>query len=262
MLHLYRPHLASDEELFPQKLKDMNTLQETTAIILTGEGYQLTITPEAEMRKLNLLNASAEVVSVSSNDESADAMVHSRRLAAMRIEVEKCRKEVKEPVNRIGKLIDAAAKNFLAEIEEEEDRIKRLVGGHAEAMVAIQRQREEAERIAFDEARKAREAATETGSISDVIAAKQAMAARLNASEALVSVKVAEGVRFTWDFEVVDVELLHELTSGLTEIVVKRSAVLTHLKEWEADGKNEDDVVRLAKRCGLTAFKKSVVSSR
>lgn len=262
MLHLYRPHLAGDEELFPQKLKHMNTLQETTAIILTGEGYQLTITPEAEMRKLNLLNASAEVVSVSSNDESADAMVHSRRLAAMRIEVEKCRKEVKEPVNRIGKLIDAAAKNFLAEIEEEEDRIKRLVGGHAEAMVAIQRQREEAERIAFDEARKAREAATETGSISDVIAAKQAMAARLNASEALVSAKVAEGVRFTWDFEVVDVELLHELTSGLTEIVVKRSAVLTYLKEWEADGKNEDDVVRLAKRCGLTAFKKSVVSSR
>ena len=259
MLHLYRPHLAGDEELFPQKLKDMNTLQETTAIILTGEGYQLTITPEAEMRKLNLLNASAEVVSVSSNDESADAMVHSRRLAAMRIEVEKCRKEVKEPVNRIGKLIDAAAKNFLAEIEEEEDRIKRLVGGHAEAMVAIQREREEAERLAFDEARKAREAATETGSISDVIAAKQAMAARLNASEALVSAKVAEGVRFTWDFEVVDVHTLADRRADLVTMEPRRSAILAMLKLLEENGEQVELVTRAI---GLRAFKKPVVSSR
>jgi hypothetical protein len=240
----------------------MNNNQETTAIILTGDGYQLTITPEAEIQKLNLLNATAEVVRVTSNDESADAMVQSRRLAAMRIAVEKCRKEIKEPVNRIGKLIDATAKSFLAEIEDEEARIKRLVGDHAEAVAVLQREREAAERAAFEYAHKAREAAAETGSIADVIAAKQALSARLNASEALVEAKVAEGVRFAWDFEVVDADALHERTLGLTEVTVKRSAVLVWLKEWEEKGKDETEVMTFVKTCGLRAFKKPVVSSR
>jgi hypothetical protein len=125
----------------------------TTALILAGDGYNLTIAPEAEARKLKLLKASGGISAVTTNDESADAQVHSRCLAQMRIEVEKCRKEVKEPVNRIGKLIDQSAKDFVASIELEEKRITRLVGDHAQEVARIQAEKLREEHRAFEAAR-------------------------------------------------------------------------------------------------------------
>ena len=86
----------------------MNTT-EIMPLILAGDGYQLTIAPEAEARKADILSASSSIQIVGDNDDSARAQFHTRQLAAMRIEVEKSRKLVKEPVNRIGKMIDAAA---------------------------------------------------------------------------------------------------------------------------------------------------------
>ena len=89
-------------------------------IILSGDGYSLSIDPMAHVRKQTMLSASAAIEKVTTNDESGDARVHLSRLAAIRIAVDKCRKEIKEPVLRVGKLIDQAAKDFLAEIEVEE----------------------------------------------------------------------------------------------------------------------------------------------
>jgi hypothetical protein len=247
---------------------------DTTALILAGEGYQLTIAPEAEARKLELLKAAAAVTTVTTNDESADAQVQSRRLAQMRIEVEKSRKLVKEPVNRIGKLIDSTAKNFLDSLEAEEKRITRLVGDHAAEVAEQQRQRAIDERRAFEEARAAREAAEAavvaaetTGKISDIIAAKQAereraeaLAARMEASADLSATKVAEGVRFAWDFEVEDLVLLAEAGwQRLVTIEPRRAAILAEIKQWADEGKNVDSI---AATIGIRAFKKPVVSSR
>ena len=132
---------------------------DTTALILAGEGYQLTIAPEAEARKRELLTQATGVTIVRDNDESADAQVVSLRLAQMRIAVEKSRKLVKEPVNRIGKLIDSTAANFIGSLEAEEKRITRLVGEHAAEVARLKRIKEEEERRASEEARAAREAA-------------------------------------------------------------------------------------------------------
>jgi|688.fasta_scaffold01708_10 hypothetical protein len=244
-----------------------------TALILSGEGYSLTITPQAEEQKRNLLVASAHVNSVTNNDESADAAYHMRSLAQMRILVDKSRKEIKEPVIRIGKLIDATAKNFLAEIEDEEARIKRLVGDHAEAVAVLQQEREAAERAAFEYAHKAREAAEtaqdaaeSTGKMSDIVAAKQAeqerqdtLAARMEASNDLASTKIAQGVRFAWDFEVCSIKTLHYVTEGLTEVTVKRSAILEHFKKLESLNLN---VATWAETVGLRAFKKPIISTK
>jgi hypothetical protein len=176
----------------------------------------------------------------------------------MRIEVEKSRKLVKEPVNRIGKMIDQAAAEFLVEITAEEGRIKQLVGRHAEEVLRIKAEKEAAERAAFEAARAAREAAEE-GGIAAVLAAKKAAAEKLEASNEVAATKVAEGVRFAWDFEVVDLHMLASKEPMLVKIEPRRAEILAELKDMEEHGYT---VEALAATFGIRAFKKPVVSSR
>jgi hypothetical protein len=276
LLHLHRRGKSQQKEFFPYNYNTMitkTTDTETTALILAGDGYQLTIAPEAEERKLELLVQAATITEVNTNDESADAQFVSRRLAAMRIEVEKSRKLVKEPVNRIGKLIDSTANNFMAAIEAEEKRITRIVGNHAEEVARIQREKERAEAQAFAEARAAREAAQafaaaadSTGHIRDILAAKQAerdrlaaAAQRMLASDELASTKVADGVRFAWDFEVADINMLYLRDRSLVEITPRRAAILALIRGCAESGRDPVDVFAAL---GIHAFQKPVVSSR
>jgi len=246
----------------------------TDTLILSGEGYSLTICQEAETSKRELLASSALVATVTNNDESADAAHVMRSLAQMHIMVDKGRKDVKEPVLRIGKLIDASAKTFLLEIEEEEARMRKLIGDHANEVARLARIKAEEERKAFEIARAAREAAAAaqdaaeaSGKISDVIAAKQAeqarqetLGARMDASSELAATKVADGVRFAWDFEVDDIDLLLVSEPNLVELTFRRSEILQWLKGIEAE--NDRDPIAIANACGIRAFKKPVVSSR
>jgi len=234
----------------------MNT--ELMPLILAGDGYQLTISDEAIQRKTDILSASSTIQVVGDNHESAVAQFHTRQLAAMRIEVEKSRKLVKEPVNRIGKMIDQAAAEFLVEIAAEEGRIKQLVGKHAEEVLRIKAEKEAAERAAFEAARAAREAAEE-GGIAAVIAAKKAAAEKMEASAEVATTKVAEGIRFAWDFEVVDLHMLAEREPMLVKVEPRRAEILAELKDMEEHGYN---VESLAATFGIRAFKKPVVSSR
>lgn len=237
----------------------MNTeLSEITPLILAGDGYQLTISEEATARKTALLAKSGSITTVASNDDSGRAQFQTRSLAAMRIEVEKSRKLVKEPVNRIGKMIDAAAAEFLEEIVAEENRIKKLVGAHAEEVLRIKAEKERIEREAFEAARAAREAAEE-GGIAAVIAAKKAAAEKLQRSAEVAATKVASGIRFAWDFEVDDINIVAKAEPLFVSMEIKRSAVLAWIRELEAA--DEDVAVRLA-LVGISAYKKPIVSTR
>lgn len=236
----------------------MTNTTELMPLILAGDGYQLTIADEAIQRKAELLANSAVITAVADNDDSARAQYHTRSLAAMRIEVEKSRKLVKEPVNRIGKMIDAAAAEFLIDITAEEGRIKQLVGRHAEEVLRIKAEREASERAAFEAARSAREAAEE-GGIAAVLAAKKATAEKLEASNQVAAAKVAEGVRFAWDFEVTDEDKVFMNLRPACEITVKRTPVLDWIKALEKQG---EDPEALTKAYGIRAFKKPIVSSR
>jgi len=236
----------------------MQNTTELMPLILAGDGYQLTIADEAIQRKAMILSASSTIQIVGDNDESAVAQRHTRQLAAMRIEVEKSRKLVKEPVNRIGKMIDAAAAEFLIEINAEEGRIKRLIGNHAEEVLRIKAEKEAAERAAFDAARAAREAAEE-GGIAAVIAAKKAAAEKMEASAEVASTKVADGVRFAWDFEVDDIAAVYRVAPEFVTLEIKRSAVLAWFREME---RADQDVAAAAVLANIDAFKKPIVSSR
>jgi hypothetical protein len=205
-----------------------------------------------------MLAKSESVTTVTSNDDSAAAQRHTRSLAAMRIEVEKSRKLVKEPVNRIGKMIDAAAAEFMIEINAEEGRIKQLINNHAEEVMRIKAEKERIEREAFEAARAAREAAEE-GGIAAVLAAKKATAEKLEASADLAATKLADGIRFAWDFEVIDINQLQSLRNDLVTVEPKRAAILATLKNMEEHGYA---VEALAETLGIRAFKKPIVSSR
>ena len=236
----------------------MTTEQQDTTLILAGDGYQLTISPEAEARKAALIEKASEITSVTSNDESGKAQFQTRSLAAMRIEVEKSRKLIKEPVNRIGKLIDQTAADFLAEITAEENRIKKLVGAHAEEVLRIKAAKEAEERKAFEAARAAKEEA-ENGGIAAVIAAKKALADKLQASNEVAATKLSDGIRFAWDFEIIDINQLQSLRNDLVTVEPKRAAILATLKDMEEHGYA---VEALAETFGIRAFKKPIVSSR
>ena len=236
----------------------MQNTTELMPLILAGDGYQLTIADEAIIRKAELLAHSADITAVADNDESARAQYHIRHLAAMRIEVEKSRKLIKEPVNRIGKMIDSAAAEFMIEINAEEGRIKRLVGNHAEEVLRIKAEAERAERAAFDAARAAREAAEE-GGIAAVLAAKKAATEKMEASNEVAAAKVADGVRFAWDFEIGSIEAVYRAVPDLVSLEIKRSAVLAWFKSMELA---DEDVAAAASLAGIFAFKKPIVSSR
>lgn len=237
----------------------MNTeLSEITPLILAGDGYQLTISAEAEQRKAELLSKAEAITIVTDNDQSAKAQFQTRSLAAMRIEVEKSRKIVKEPVNRIGKMIDNAAADFLAEIVAEENRIKKLVGDHANEVMRIKAEKEAAERAAFEAARAAREAAEE-GGIAAVIAAKKLTAEKLQASNEVAATKLASGIRYAWDFEVDDINVVAKAEPLFVTMEIKRSSVLAWIRELESA--DEDVAARLA-LVGISAFKKPIVSTR
>jgi hypothetical protein len=236
----------------------MQNTTELMPLILAGDGYQLTIADEAIIRKAELLKHSADIAAVADNDESARAQFHIRHLAAMRIEVEKSRKLVKEPVNRIGKMIDAAAAEFMIEINAEEGRIKQLVGNHAEEVLRIKAEAERAEHAAFEAARAAREAAEE-GGIAAVLAAKKAATQKMEASNEVAAAKIADGVRFAWDFDIKNVHDVYKAEPMFVSLEVKRAAVLAWLKELAAA---DEDVVGRAALLGMFAFKKPVVSSK
>lgn len=245
----------------------------TETLILAGDGYNIEIAPEALARRNELLDAACTVKTVTSNDESADAAVHMRRLAQLRIEVDKSRKEIKEPVIRIGKLIDETAKNYLADVDFHETRIKGLIGDHATEQARIKAEKEAEERRAFEAARQAREAAEAavtaadaSGKLRDIIAAKQAetarmeaLDARMNASEEVATTKVAQGVRFAWDFEVISMGMLVDTRRDLVTLEPKRSEILACLKGAEAAG---EDVIAWANSIGINAYKKPVISTK
>jgi hypothetical protein len=75
------------------------------------------------------------------NEAATEAL---RRLGAVRKTTEATRKELKEPLLDLGRKIDATAKDFLAEVDAEETRIKRITADYQSEILAQQR---EAERI-------------------------------------------------------------------------------------------------------------------
>jgi hypothetical protein len=163
------------------------TTTPTEALILSGEGYNLEVAPDIIAQKATLIEHSALIVSVNDQSSSDAAGDQIKKLAAMRNMVEKSRNTVKAPVLAVGKRIDELAKEFQASITEEENRLKRLQGDYATAVLAERNRilrEQEAQRQAEEKARREAEAAEAARVEAARLEAARVEAARVAAEQA------------------------------------------------------------------------------
>lgn len=126
----------------------------TNALAILGDGYKITITPEAEAQKKTIIDAARRVVAVTDQDSCDLAQARLKALGSVRTAVEKSRTDVKAPVIALGREIDGIAKDFVAEVITEEARLSGLVNEFAreqqriarEAAAAAERERQRIER--------------------------------------------------------------------------------------------------------------------
>lgn len=130
-------------------------------LILNGEGYGLEISQSYEELKAELLKDAARIIAITDAAADSAADIQLKKLAAMRIEVEKSRVKVKEPALQFGKMVDAKAKEFVADITTEENRLKAERGTYAQAVLAERNRiikEQEEKRMAEEKARREEEA--------------------------------------------------------------------------------------------------------
>lgn len=259
----------------------METTSQSTAtakpvnpILLTGDGYGISITPDAEKLKESLLVGSRSIAAVTDAESDDLAKAHQTALANHRLALEKCRKEVKEPVLQLGKDIDQKAAQFGAETLAEENRIKKLRENFAADQARKQREAaevarreaaeaerkrqeaERAERLATEAAERAKREAEQAdqedfGAGFEALSkaeeaaeeAKRAEQQRLaleaeqrRASAAVIMAASAPVAKSEWDFEVTNIHELYLAFPDLVTLTPKRSEILARLKALKANG--------------------------
>ncbi len=242
---------------------------------LDGQGYSISTTPEAKAKKLTVLREAEQIKVVKDNEQAENARYCLKELNDLTGAVEKCRKEVKEPVLEAGRKIDTAAKEFVKELDSQKFRITTLISDHAreqqikqqeairkqqEADAELQRKaREEQEKLEAAEAAAiaAEEALLEATSKKERAKAQalleesrrkeeEARKATLAAEEAerkedaaaMVTLAAAapKGVKPTLDYQVVDIHALYRTHPELCEVTPRRAKILEALKSLQDDG--------------------------
>lgn len=170
----------------------------STALIL-HDGRAVTIAQEAEELKASALEKSALIAAVRNADDNTLANEALRELRSVSKAVEDARKKVKQPVLDLCRLIDAAAKDFTAELTEEESRIAKLASDWHTEQLEIQRAAErkrieEEQRIQREreaEERRIREEAERAAREARLKAEAEALAAR-NEAERIAAAERAK----------------------------------------------------------------------
>jgi vacuolar-type H+-ATPase subunit I/STV1 len=218
---------------------------------------EIAIAPSAAIVRDDAIAAAGWVAQVASHAQFAAAAEALKGLRSVAKSVEASRTAIKAPVLDLGKKIDATAKSFVAEVDQEITRLtglmtqweieQRRIAAEAER----QRQEEERRRLAEETARMAeiarqvqaaeraerqalnerdREAAETRRMVAEeAAAAERAAAAQRQANLPVVveAPRVAGTVvRDEWNFEVTDLRAFAQAHPDLVEITVRRADVL------------------------------------
>lgn len=88
--------------------------------------FTVAIIPEAQKAKEDALTLAKTITIVTNAAEQANAIAAASLMKGLTREMEKTRTTIKEPVLNAGRLIDATAKKYVAELDAESTRIERL----------------------------------------------------------------------------------------------------------------------------------------
>lgn len=233
-------------------------------LILTGDGYGLTIAPAAVTARDAILKTAGLVVVV--NDPVGDAAAEGeiKKLAEMRIGLEKARMAAKRPALDFGAKVDETAKVFIAQVVAEEERLKKLRSGHAQ-QVLLERQRllreiaaakaeedrlrREAEAKAQQEAAAAEAARKEAERKAWEAETPEEEAAAQKAVEAAAAIPVAaapvapvatrapvlipqtpKGAKMVLDYEVTDLDAVYQANPNLVKMEIRHAETLAAIK--------------------------------
>lgn len=213
---------------------------------IEGEDLDTVVTVDAEAKTLRdlLLVDAATVTTVADRIDADSAVEVLRSLSSFLKDIEAQREAVKAPVLKIGRDIDALAKELVAEIKIHEARISRLCGSfEAEERRKAEDARRSAEnesaRIAFaaaEQTRKAVQAAPDQHAAivaCDNIAGASQTAIRevKQAALAIAPPKVAESqLRSTPKFEVTDMAAFYAAKPELVRLETNDAAIRAILK--------------------------------
>lgn len=219
----------------------------STQITLTGvTSPTVQITPAAHEAKRVVLAAAAACTEVVSAETQQAAITALAQVKSLLDSIETARTEVKAPILAAGKQIDKVAKNFVAEMEIEKQRLEVLVGAFQEAeRVKAARAKADAERAEKlrlsrlqqeEEKRVGAESKGRTGTLIEDLsemrekAAEDVAAIRQDAADASVAAPTGTQVRRNWQFEVTDINALFAANPHLCTIEPNNAAIRAVIK--------------------------------
>lgn len=222
---------------------------------------EIAIAPSAAIVRDDAIAAAGWVAQVASHAQFGAAAEALKGLRSVAKSVEVSRTAIKAPVLDLGKKIDATAKAFVAEVDQE---ITRLTGLMTQWEIEQRRLAAEAERQRQEEERRARaaeeaklaeirrqqeaaaraemlanteaeRAAAEAHRIAAEVAAaaeREAAAARAAVVPVVIQAPKVSGtvVREEWTFEVTDLRAFAQAHPDLVEITVRRADVLKMIR--------------------------------
>lgn len=211
-------------------------MNETALITLDSGRLQSSFTSTAEALKETALTSAALIGKVENAGQQADAVAAQTELARIIRDVEKARKEAKQPIIDFGRQIDDKAKAFVKEIEAENWRIGALVNSfqELERKRVFAAQQAENARLAEIERQKAAEIA-KARTHEQMEAVQEKFAERVKAEappiEAIASAKAkGQVVTETWEFEVTDIHALYRHHPNLVKLEPIRGEIKSLLK--------------------------------
>lgn len=204
----------------------------TKALVLSGDGYKLTISTEAtELRDKQLVIAK-EITAVESAADYNTALQIAGKLKGISKACEDSRTDVKRPVLDLGTLIDSTARSYADPVNAEVKRIERLCGDwqRSERLKKEAAERAlQAENERLENLRRQAELAKSKANMAAIQAKiTQAEIDRAEAAEDAKAPPVISGaaaVKPAFEIEVTNIEQLYAAYPEAVEMTVRKSVL-------------------------------------
>ncbi len=156
------------------------------------------------------LAQAALIAKVTAPEENARAFAAQKAVKVVLNEVERSRKEAKDPLTKMGRAIDALARDLSGDLQEEYNRLGRAIGDFAQAELARQRAAEAARLKGIQERERERERqVAEAETIEEQVAIRERAAEeeRVLPPAPIPAPAFVKGqtVREDWEIVVVDI---------------------------------------------------------